>query len=630
MILKNKYLLVITLLISAFNIVHHVVQAQSTNFFFDAWNPKDFSIDGFESRDEPSGLPDASVMVDLDVKINKVSPCIFGNNSVVWATRLYDQPKFVQHVTDLNPHVLRFPGGSLSDTYFWDATPETRPVDIPPDMDYWAGQNTPSWSMSLDDYYKLLNSTNSEGSICINYGYARYGLSEHPVNQAAHYAADWVRYDNGRTTFWEIGNENFGSWEAGHEINTDLNKDGQPKTISGQLYGQHFKVFADSMRNAAASIGHQIKIGAVAMESKVTYDQVMQNWNSSMMQETGDVADYYIVHSYYTPYQENSSPSVILNSASKTASYQEYVWNDLQKAGFNKVPVALTEWNIFAEGSSQQVSNIAGLHAALVLGQLMNNGYGFATRWDLVNGWGNGNDHGMFSYGGEPNVPTWNPRPAFYYMYYFQKFSGDWAVQAVVNNDEDIEAYATIFNSGETGIIVVNKTSEQKIVKITIKDFSPGQYYYYSLEGGGENLPFSRKVFVNGQTTTYAAGGPGDYVNIKPFGNVAVANRVKVEVGGYGAVFLVAALDDKITGIEDVAENNFRVYPNPSTHHFHFEYSKPVLSTKILDLNGNIVFSRKFDHGIYTADISTNLKPGFYILQLYTEDQLAHKVILVK
>ena len=32
---------------------------------------------------------------------------------------------------------------------------------------------------------------------------------------------------------------------------------------------------------------------------------------------------------------------------------------------------------------------------------------------------------GMFNVGDEPNAPLWNPRPAFYYMYYFQRFFGD-------------------------------------------------------------------------------------------------------------------------------------------------------------------------------------------------------------
>ena len=54
---------------------------------------------------------------------------------------------------------------------------------------------------------------------------------------AAHLAADWVRYDNGRTKYWEIGNEDNGTWEAGYRIDLHNNHDGQPQIITGDLYG---------------------------------------------------------------------------------------------------------------------------------------------------------------------------------------------------------------------------------------------------------------------------------------------------------------------------------------------------------------------------------------------------------
>ena len=32
---------------------------------------------------------------------------------------------------------------------------------------------------------------------------------------------------------------------------------------------------------------------------------------------------------------------------------------------------------------------------------------------------------GSFNHGDEPAAPLWNPRPAFFYLYYFQKLFGD-------------------------------------------------------------------------------------------------------------------------------------------------------------------------------------------------------------
>jgi predicted ABC-type ATPase len=56
----------------------------------------------------------------------------------------------------------------------------------------------------------MLQQTGNEGMITVNYAYARYSTSANPVAAAAHLAADWVRYDNGRTRYREIGNENDG------------------------------------------------------------------------------------------------------------------------------------------------------------------------------------------------------------------------------------------------------------------------------------------------------------------------------------------------------------------------------------------------------------------------------------
>jgi alpha-L-arabinofuranosidase len=167
----------------------------------------------------------------------------------------------------------------------------------------------------LDNYYKVLQQTNSTGIITVNYGYARYGTGPKPAEAAAHLAAQWVRYDNGRTKYWEVGNENYGTWEAGNRINTANNKDGQPQLLNGTLYGNHFKIYADSMRKAAAEVGNtNIKIGIVlteADEKNNTYT-IIQNWNADALSQAGNSPDFFVVHNYYTDYNTNATPEVIL------------------------------------------------------------------------------------------------------------------------------------------------------------------------------------------------------------------------------------------------------------------------------------------------------------------------------
>ena len=374
-----------------------VVQAQQPGFFLDEWQEKNAVIPDYELVDKSGTAVSININVDMNQELNKVPTYIYGNNAVTWGGNMNEHATVMTDINNLDPHVLRWPGGNLSQEYFWNLSSNQRPDDIPGDMNPWYGQNDDNWQMSTDDYYDLLDNTNSTGIICVNYSYARYGTSPDPVSKAAHLAAEWVRYDNGRSRFWEIGNENFGNWEAGYKIDVSNNQDGQPEFISGQLYGQHCKVFIDSMRAAAAENGVDIKIGIVAYDAENSWDDIQTVWNEGMMPEVGDLADFLIVHSYFTPYNENSTVSTILNSHHVPADIMSDITADMAEAGKPMIPVGFTEWNIFATGSMQQVSYINGMHSALVLGEFIQNDYGLATRWDLTNGWNNGDDYGMFS-----------------------------------------------------------------------------------------------------------------------------------------------------------------------------------------------------------------------------------------
>ncbi|MBO9659233.1 MAG: alpha-L-arabinofuranosidase [Chitinophagaceae bacterium] len=525
--------------------------AGSIGFFMDDWQPRTFTIPSFTETNIPAASS-GSVTIDYSNVITKVPRNLFGNNANTWMTQMVTEPALINHLKNLKPNIIRFPGGSISDIFFWNRNANDAPADAPANLlnatgasnpaGYWFGRNSAAWTLSVDNYYNMLQQTGSQGIITINYGYARYGTSTDPVAAAAHLAADWVRYDNGRTKYWEIGNENFGDWEAGYRINKAANQDGQPEYITGQLYGQHFRVFADSMRKAAAEIGKTIRIGAVMIESEtpVWATPTHSTWNAGLLGAINNAPDFHVAHSYYTPYNANSNAADILNSATtETKKNIEYIAKAVQTAGAIAKPVVLDEWNIFAAGSKQQVSHINGLHADLVIGELLQNKYGMACRWDLANGWDNGNDHGMFNNGDEPDaVPKWNPRPVFYHMYFFQQFLGDRLVSSATGTSTEIVSYASSFSSGELGVALINKSASDKIMELDIKNFKAGKrFYWYVLTGGGDNGDFSRKVLVNGVTSTHASGGPENYTTVKA--NAANTDKgIRVRIPGRSALFL--------------------------------------------------------------------------------------------
>ena len=529
----------------------------SVGFFADGWQAKNFMAPDTVTGSIPSDPASDSLLIDVNKVWVKVLPYMYGNNTNLWTGQLSTQPELVQYVKDLSPGILRAPAGSVSDIYFWNGTDASQaPPDVPDTLlnadgskyklGPWYGGNQASWTFSLDNYYSLRTQTNSTGIITINYGYARYGTSADPVAAAAHLAADWVRYDNGRTKFWEIGNENYGNWEAGYRIDTSKNKDGQPEFITGALYGKHVTVFVDSMKKAAQEVGATIYVGALLVEQPPyngAYES-LQTWNQGVLANAGSAADYFIVHNYFTPYNSNSAATDIL-ATGKTIppAVMSYIKDALSKAGVPQKPIAFTEWNIQAVGSKQQISYISGMHAALTLGSMIKNGFGEASRWDLANSYSNGDDQGLFSLGDEPGVTKWNPRPAYYYLYYFQRFFGDRMVSDTLRNalnNTDLTTYSSTFSSGQASTVIINSGQYNHIVAVDFQHFPAGsKYYWYVLTGGPDNGSFSTQVRVNGNASAIGVGGPLNYATLKAY-SLPLNGSIKVSVPAMSVVYLVA------------------------------------------------------------------------------------------
>lgn len=508
--------------------------ASTIGFFLDDWAPKTFTTpSAYDEVAKPATGANVIVTVDAANILTRIPNHIAGQNANIWMTQMVTEVPLMAHLNNLKPNLIRFPGGSISDVFFWNAVKNVKPADAPVNLvdangisspaGYWYGKNSESWTLSVDNYYNMLQQTGNQGLITVNYGYARYGTGADPVAQAAHLAADWVRYDNGRTKFWEIGNECNGTWEAGYRIKPSDNRDGQPEIVTGALYGQHVKVFIDSMKKAAQEIGKIIYIGAYLLEKQPESWQTAtdKSWNTGVLNSLGNKADYYVIHSYYTPYKTNANADVILSTASNnTVSMMEYMKTNIPVNGAAMKPIVLDEWNITSEGSMQQVSFVNGMHATILLCEAVKNKYAATNRWDLANGWDNGNDHGLFNNGDEPGVPRWNPRPAFYYMYYFSKMVGDRMLGvATVGAGTNVMCYASSFTSGEKGAILINRSTDPQTALIKLENAKPGnRFYWYTLAGGTDNGEFSRKVFVNGKGPAELSGGPAlEYSSIKPY-----------------------------------------------------------------------------------------------------------------
>lgn len=616
--------------------------AQNTNCFLEDFTPKNATIPISVAANKTNSSPSVTVTLTTDT-LGKISKYVFGNALAVWIGNVTGEAKFVENTKLLNPSLIRFPGGSWSNIFFWDGAP----TDVPDSaydssgerVKFYAISGKNDWPTTTANYYKLRQQTGSQGLITVNYGYARYGLSDDPVAKAAHHAAEWVRYDNGRTKFWEIGNENAGPWEVGWKINTKTNKDGQPEIITGQLYGQHFRVFADSMRAAAAEVGAEIYIGAQVLhfDGTSSWNSVDKTWNAGVFQEVGDAADFYVMHNYFgTAATVDNLLSVAATEPKKNISFiQQDIAN---KKGFQK-PVAITEYNMNSNSANATMgrSYVNGMQATILFNELIKNNFGLGARWLLATG-----EDAMF-YMGDNNSLRWQPRPDFYYAYYQQKFTGDHAITATSNNST-ILAYSSKFASGETGVVLVNRGKTAQVVKIDPKNIGVGnQYYNYSLTGGTDNGDFSLYVTVNGVSPTGTQWGPRETLETLPANAYSIDEAIKLNVPARSVQFIMIEAGNNLlnpTAVTSELKNELKLmnYPNPFSAKTTIQFqttSFEKVSLVVSDQTGRTIrtlVNETLPSGNHQYDFDgSSLPHGIYMYQLKVGNNISFgKMSLLK
>jgi hypothetical protein len=529
-----------------------IAQKANHGIFISDWSKKEFVVPISEAyKGENGKTPDIKVTIDYTTKINKVSEYIFGINSTTYTGNYLEDTSLMRYLSQLKPSSIRFPGGDASNTYFWNGLPADLPKEVYTFNGKWTDFNDGTadinWKMNTQRYYALLEKVGAGGFITVNYPYARYSTSDNPVAQAAKQAADWVRFDKGRTKFWEIGNETYACWEGGFRIDTLLNKDQQPEYVNGKLYGQHFRVIADSMRAAAKQVGVEIFVGAVFSDSDDIWDGsekgITKNWNNLLAPELrkpdgSNYADFITVHSYFLNKNE-TTPSEIINSYRVSAEIQNFIYQKLDKATVAHVPLALTEWNIKSPHQSTQVAALQAVSNSCRMQEL---GFGASNYFCLKDYWRNDKgDFGMFA-NQDPQLQNSEPYPSFYHFYFLNKILGDEMVETKLNtvDNGDILCFASSYTNGGLGVVIVNKSNQPKKVELALSNFKPGKnLYWYELAKPDTSDDWSEKVEINGQSEMQnSKGGPLNFDKI-PAWLQPIKKGTVLNVNGLSAIYVL-------------------------------------------------------------------------------------------
>jgi hypothetical protein len=328
----------------------------------------------------PPGLVRA--YVDPKKRIRRVDRRMFGLNAAVW-DGAYASANTTQLLTELNNQALRFPGGSLSDVYHWQTNMSE-------------GQ-TFEWATSFDEFVAVAAATRAAVYITANYG---TGTPEE--------AAAWVQYANKvkrhNIRYWEIGNENYGTWEA----------DNNTRPHDPVTYATRFKEYWRQMK----AVDPTIKIGAVIVTGEDSFanytDHPVINprtglthngWTPVMLdtlKQLGVTPDYVVYHRYEQG-PGGESDLFLLNSAASwrnDSNALRQMLDDYLGSKAKLVELAVTEHNsVFSNPGKQTTSLVNGLFYADALGNLLLTDFNALLWWDLRNGQEAGNNNSPSLYG---------------------------------------------------------------------------------------------------------------------------------------------------------------------------------------------------------------------------------------
>ncbi len=499
-----------------FWVVSSATDLDSINRFEEDWTPRFFAKpDSLVSIVLPQNTPDVIVTLNPDSVITEVSFTQFGVNSnfrsgdgIVNRSHLYDEFG-----------AFRYPAGSGSNTYFWDCNiPDSFAIDV----NAYCGTY---WKFTDPDHFLTFReNAKGEPTIVVNYFYARYGVTpegtrEARVRQAAEYAASWVHYYNvekqANIKYWEIGNECYGSWETGYDVNGSI--------VTGKEYGEDLRVFSEKMK----AVDSTIKIGAVLSHNDF-------EWNNQVMGEVGNYADFLIVHHYFN----------VNDLSSTVTALDEIHWDmqELQASAYHysgmpegHYPVAFTEYNLQGKPTTSMVN---GLFVADALGTMVKNRFFLSTIW--VNEWGV-NDyttHGILSKG-DPYQADYTARPSYTPYYYYGKCFGDLMIDVSVANNDSVHAFGSSFSDGNfLGLVILNYSGTGKNVKINFTGNTDiDSAFWYSVYSDNLN-DGNTKFYVNGLTSSTTGGGPADLDSVFSY-NAAVNQNSVIAVPKYSVTYLV-------------------------------------------------------------------------------------------
>ncbi|NQU53158.1 MAG: T9SS type A sorting domain-containing protein [Bacteroidetes bacterium] len=582
-------------------------ESANRNFYLENWKSKSYnSPDETIALELETGQAVHTIQLSLKDTIAPFLSTQLGLNTTFRSGSDMLNKRLDNYINS-NMGAFRFPAGSGSNLYFWDGNiPENFLVDINP-ID--ATQNS---ALKVSEFAVFIDSVKAEATVTVNYFYARYGFTESGtrearVNQAAEYAAGFVNYFNNELKAgiknWEIGNECYGNWEEGYDVNGSI--------VTGKEYGEDLRVFAEKMK----AVDPSIKIGAVMYPKS-------DDWNDQVMKEVKNHADFLVVHNYFTSENDATVENILASTGQVTDIKQQMEACIERNTTFPKdhFPVSMTEYNCRGPHTTTFIN---ACFTADVIGKFIENNYGLATRWVGEWKWKVGT-HGLFAQD-DPDQVDYSVRQAYMMYHYFGKCFGDQMVNASTSNNE-LTVYGSTFSDGKTGLVVINPTSENMQFNVGLNSGNKsGKVYLYEVYANSI-AETDKKFYVNGLTSETVGGGPEHVETISPYKANYSENSI-FAVKKYSVSFLVFDSSDIATSSTSIEQNSdFSIYPVPASNELNFANKEAFNSIKIFNSNGKMILHSAYKNPLNISEIPN----GFYLLNMYSSNFVSSKTFIKK
>ena len=403
-------------------------------------------------------LPYLSSAVTVRVDPANTGPSVnvadlLGTNMALW----YEpdniaKPGFDKWLREWSPGLVRLPGGSWSNEYYWngngvrtgwDSFNHDKFVDGRWEVDYSGyapGFRIHGVEQHLSDYHgvidvlkehQLAESIGAEQVVTVNVG---TGTTEMAVEWLK-----WSREQGFKVPYWEIGNELNGQWEVGHFL-----PDGTGMT--GEVYAQRYLEYARALK----AVDPSVKTGGPACSD------LNLAFVEELIRDAGEELDFVSIHAYPVGVQrvtvEDKFRDIdLLREALTTVRGWKRQYHPDRA---DKIGIGVTEWNMKVNEDRDTADIINGLWSATWIGAMMEGGVTFANQWDLMTTTAEGG-HGAFFLGEEDLIP----KSHFWAHYIWGHYMGGTVVRNAVEDGEWMEVFTTR-SADVLQVMLINKSPD--------------------------------------------------------------------------------------------------------------------------------------------------------------------------